>query len=85
MTKIFKPPFKVQGVKWTDSAGLGVWSDQQEMASLVPLEILSVGWLIAEDKDSMTLVQSYDTRDDSWQGDNLICIPRVAILDTFEV
>ena len=69
---------EVHYVQWIDSASLtSPWSSPQDIADLEPAIVHTVGFLINETNDFITLVSS--VTDDAAGGD--VTIPKVAIKD----
>lgn len=67
-------------VTWIDSCsidGAGTWKDIDRVAGMAPCRVESVGWVIAEHSDFITLAASVD-RDDHASGE--ICIPKGCIV-----
>jgi hypothetical protein len=60
-------------VEWTDSASSATWSDKRE---LEPSVCVSVGWLLADGDDAITVAASY-TNTGAW-GDHT-AIPRSVV------
>lgn len=74
---------EIRYVEWLDSAGLSRWTPIKELQrrSLVS-RCLSVGFVLKEDDDQVTLLQSLDPgqlEGDDDNGDNTITIPKIAI------
>ncbi len=46
-------------VTWRDASGTGVWHSLEEARQCNPISIHSVGWLIREDKRTVTVVGSF--------------------------
>lgn len=71
-----KTSHRVAYVRWVDSAGPDGWTfDPLPIA----LEVLTVGWVLAEDAQRVVLSASVATGDDG-QYHSPIAIPRCAIL-----
>lgn len=73
---------EIRYVEWVDSAGSHRWTDTAELRKFRPSRCKSVGFVIDEADDYVHLVQSLDPpmdANDSDNGDNTICIPKVAI------
>ena len=62
-------------IEWRDSAGVEGWSEDCE---LTPAIIQSVGILVSETEDSITLTISQDYNSTP-KYDYLLCIPKFAI------
>lgn len=63
-------------VNWIDSVGLpALWHDDEEVLDLELIEIISIGRVMNEDKDYITLACHLAPN----QIAGAICIPRVAI------
>ena len=71
---------EVRYVEWVDSLGSHGWDSLKEAREMRPMAIKSVGFVIAEDADYVTLLQSYDERASGEpQGDHVTSIPTAAI------
>ncbi len=73
---------EIRYVEWVDSAGISRWQDLATLRKSRPSKCMSVGFVLDEGDDFVNLVQSLDPPlhgDDSDNGDNTICIPKVAI------
>ena len=74
---------EIRRVEWIDSTGRGSWTTLKELRAIRPDLIISIGFVLCEDEDYLTLVQSYSMRDETQNaddvGDNSICIPKFAI------
>ena len=64
-------------LEWSDSAGVDGWSLLPE--NFEPLIIRSIGVLVCEDDNSITIATSCDMQDDP-KYDGLLCIPKHAII-----
>lgn len=65
-------------VEWVDSAGQDGWVDRQTaLSGSIPSRVRSVGIVLHEDDESITLVTGEDTTHDN--VDNPITIPKVAV------
>lgn len=63
-------------IKWVDSCSRGMpWTDRDDLANLSPAVIRSVGFVVAESDDSVTLAAHLSPH----QVAGVMCIPRVAI------
>lgn len=71
---------EIRHIVWVDSMGMGGWEPLEKFRKLRPMEMQTVGWVIEEGEDFVTILQSYDERvEGEPQGDNAISIPRAAI------
>ena len=71
---------KVIQLVWIDSATGSSWDDNknvEELSIAVAVPIQSIGFLIHENKDTLTITQSIDSNPNS--NCNRLCIPKVAI------
>jgi hypothetical protein len=68
-------------VEWRDSLASHGWEPIEEARTLRPMDIKTVGFVIDEDDDYVTIAQSYDERKTHGRphADNIICIPKFAI------
>lgn len=75
---------EVRYVEWLDSTGMHGWRDLKENVSLEPDHCMTVGFVIKETDDYLTLLQSHTARKDGDldSGDNSICIPKFAITNS---
>ena len=48
-------------VKWLDHSGFGRWVEKEQLMSAKPVVIQSVGWLVQETEDYVTIAASEDT------------------------
>jgi hypothetical protein len=68
-------------VEWLDSLGYGRWDViDNHRSSLAELRHRSVGLLIRDDKDALTVAQSYNLSEPEKHIDNSITIPAVAVV-----
>jgi len=66
-------------IEWVDSAGLsGVWHDDEVVQDLSLDPIKSIGRVVHEDEDFITLASHLATN----QLSGVVCIPRVVIKKT---
>jgi len=65
-------------IEWRDSCSLrgGVWNDQNDLAQCSPSQCRSVGWVVSENKMSITLAAHASETQAS--GD--MCIPKTAVV-----
>ena len=71
---------EVRYVQWIDSMGAHGWELLEEIKTNRPLLIHTVGFVVDEGEDYVTILQSYDERASGKpQGDHAISIPRSAI------
>lgn len=72
---------EIRYVEWVDSSGRGHWHAMKEARDLVPDRCTTVGFVLTESDDYLTLIQSFTNRkeEDDNQADNAISIPKVAI------
>ena len=71
-------------VHWLDSMSHGsVWSDADAAGCHGSLLCESIGWLMREDDDTLTLASHYGHGANCVSGD--MTIPKVAIVDRWEV
>jgi hypothetical protein len=68
---------KIVRVLWTDSQGHGGWMDVSEAKKDLPLVVESVGYLITDTDDHVTIVQSITDEED--RVADSITIPRICI------
>lgn len=75
---------EVRYIRWIDSNGGEGWTNLSRLRTHRPCVIHSVGFVMSEDEEHVSLLQSFDVKDDPAQvnGDNWIAIPKVAVLDT---
>ena len=76
---------EIRLVTWLDSSGTGRWTSLTELRSERPRRITSVGFVLCESEDHVTLMQSHDPPIDDdhlANGDNTITIPRFAIVES---
>lgn len=70
-------------VRWVDSTSPRMgWTSLSTLPAFGSLECLSVGYVIAEDKQSRTIAPhlAYPDDDINIQGNGIIVIPRAAII-----
>jgi hypothetical protein len=65
MEKSTKPKHKVLFVTWNDAESIDAWTDAVEIDH-DPAVIHSIGLLLKEDKDSITLALNHDTKNDTY-------------------
>ncbi|MPZ70254.1 MAG: hypothetical protein GEU71_12110 [Actinobacteria bacterium] len=71
---------EVRYVEWVDSCGSSGWEPLDEARKTRPLSIHTVGYVLGEDADYVTIIQSYDERQNGQpHGDHHISIPKVAV------
>ena len=80
-------PFRAVFIHWQDSVGPEGWT--REVDGLAGLDTWAVGWLIREDKESVTLTVSYGgyapREESAWTFLSPIKIPRRAIVSMADV
>lgn len=76
--------FEVRYIEWIDSAGRGSWHDLAVAVKAKLDPIGSVGFVVAETDEHVTIIQSFTNRDEVVDdlADNSISIPKVAIRDS---
>lgn len=74
---------EVRYVRWVDSNGGEGWHSLDRLRAYKPCVIHSVGFVLSEDAEHVSLLQSFDVKDEpaNTNGDNWISIPKVAVLD----
>lgn len=74
-------------VEWRDSSGTGGWQSLKTLEEYEPDLCHTVGFVLRETDDFVTLIQSYTNRKQGEEnsGDNVIVIPRFAIVRMDEV
>ncbi len=65
-------------VHWIDSCSTGGWTQSGGAAKVTRCE--SVGWLVCEDSESLTVAGHYSPSTSEWNG--VMTIPRVAVEST---
>ena len=76
---------KVCLVEWIDSSGSSGWQLLEDAAAIEPDRCTSVGFVIAETTDRLTLLQSLTNRKGTKvkdHGDHVLTIPKSAIRKT---
>ncbi len=71
-------------INWKDSCSLvggGVWSDRDEVKKLKPSDIISVGWVIKENKKKITIAAHFSP----YQASGELCIPKGCIVKIEEL
>jgi len=63
-------------VTWVDSAGTAHWDDIKEAEELEPVICETIGFLVKETKDYITVVQSYANQEGVMHA---LSIPKVAV------
>lgn len=58
-------------VTWTDIASRADWMDQEEAEKCLPETCLTVGWIVAENEDTIVLADSA-TASGEWGGTTVI-------------
>lgn len=64
-------------VDWVDSAGMAGWHHRHDWAEHTVAKCRSIGWLLADTKEQITIALNHD-RDGGGIGE-VMAIPRVAI------
>lgn len=73
---------EVRYVAWVDSLGSSGWEPMADARDARPMRIFTVGFVLDEGDDYVTILQSYDERKTGRPHcDNYICIPKVAITE----
>lgn len=74
-------------VEWLDSCSEHGWQPLTDSKKIEPDHCSSVGFVIADTDEYLTLLQSFTNRKDAAadQGDNSICIPKFAILNSITI
>lgn len=71
---------EVRYIEWIDSMGGSGWEPLEETRKLRPMKAMTVGFVVEEGDDFVTILQSFDERENGRHyGDNHICIPKFAI------
>ena len=70
-------------VKWVDSTGDGHWQDMDVAKLAQPHEVTTLGFLLDDSETHITIIQSFS--DVQRSIDNLICIPKVAVVNVRKV
>ena len=65
-------------IEWSDSTHIapGTWVDREDAGDPGPCDVITVGWLIAKDKRSVTIASSLTEADDVT---GVFTIPRAII------
>lgn len=80
-----KIPYKMVQVIWRDSHSSSSWADLQEViADKETMDCLSIGFLVAEHDDRITLMGSMSLQNPEHVGDHL-SIPRETIKEIIEL
>ena len=66
-------------VTWVDSMGAGGWNDSEETRRAGPSTCRTVGWLVKDEPDAMTLALSKCDTESAAPWASLISIPRCSI------
>ncbi len=77
---------KLVWVSWIDSSGISGWRDKewlQKFAANHNLECETVGWVVQESADRMTLSSTLSKATDEVNGNEII--PRCSILEVVEM
>lgn len=69
-------------VEWHDATSIDAWDDESEAIKMQPHLIRSVGWLIKEDKKSLTIALSWDEQGE--QVSQYLVIPRTWIVEVIK-
>lgn len=78
-------PYKMVQVTWRDSHSSSSWADLQEvLADMDTMDCLSIGFLVAEHPDRITLMGSMSLQNPEHVGDHL-SIPRETIKSITEL
>jgi hypothetical protein len=81
--RVSEAELEVRCVEWIDSAGGTRWMQLSEIVGNGPDRCFSVGYVLRETDDQLTLLQSLAPHDDhqdyGQSGDNYIVIPKFAI------
>lgn len=72
-------------IEWIDSAGCDGWTSADHAKAMEPSKALTVGILLSDMPDHITVASSYgdNDRDQSYSG--VMCIPRKCIVKVEEV
>ena len=71
---------EIRYVEWVDSMGSSGWQPLPDVGKTRPMTVKTAGFVVSEDEDHVTIIQSFDERRDGIaHGDNYICIPKFAI------
>lgn len=79
--------FPMRYVEWDDSSSISHWHTMKQALEHEVDRCVTVGFLLAETEDAVTLSMSLTNRKDAADdsaGDT-ICIPKVAITKSFDV
>ncbi|TNE66848.1 MAG: hypothetical protein EP336_09535 [Rhodobacteraceae bacterium] len=75
---------QIRKIVWLDSNTHAGWHDPDQQ-KYAPIRVISIGWLVAEDDESVTLSGSVVFGDD-YQATDTMTIPKVCIVsDEFSV
>ncbi len=76
------PYHEIREVTWLDSKGGPGWTGIEELSvQAKPMSCVSVGYVLFETHEYVTLVQSFDTQA-ATNADNYIAIPKFAVLSS---
>jgi hypothetical protein len=71
-------------VVWSDIVASSSWYDDKDVTEMRPEKCVSVGFLVRETEELVTLVSTYSPEgDDRWA--NTICIPKGCILKKLRI
>lgn len=66
-------PHEVRLIEWLDAEGGSSWKPEADVATARPAHCISVGFVVAENKECVVLVQSLDPGNST--ADNHLVIP----------
>lgn len=71
-------------VTWVDpTSGTHGWKDRADVEKLKPWRCRSVGWIVVDDGETLTIVSTISNTDGDVDGE--VCIPRACVLDIAEI
>lgn len=65
----------IERVRWVDSCSPRGWTQKEALKGYVPVQIESIGWVVSEDANSLTLAGHASTT----EYDGIMCIPKAVI------
>jgi hypothetical protein len=63
---------RLVSVKWDDATGFSRWHPREQVEALTPFSCESVGWIIKETKETLTLAATRDLSEGQLNDVNLI-------------
>jgi hypothetical protein len=70
-------------VTWVDSCGREGWILKEDVLTILPLEIITIGQCLVETDEHLLLALS--VADDDSQMDGIICIPKCCVKETLRL